>query len=116
MPDTDPTSVKIASPARAATNVHDLTVVAPTFNESANVGVLVERLHAALEGIAWQVIFVDDNSPDGTAETVKAIAAHDPRVSCIRRVSRRGLAGRGGRGRPGQRRALRRRDRRRPAA
>jgi len=74
--------------------IHALTVVAPTFNEAANVGVLVERLHAALDGrMAWQVIFVDDNSPDGTAETVKAIAARDPRVSCIRRVKRRGLAG-----------------------
>ena len=73
--------------------LYDLTVVAPTFNEAANVGVLVERLHAALDGLAWQVIFVDDNSPDGTAETVKAIAARDPRVQCIRRVRRRGLAG-----------------------
>jgi dolichol-phosphate mannosyltransferase len=74
--------------------IHELTVVAPTFNERANVGVLVERLHAALDGhVAWQVIFVDDNSPDGTAEAVKAIAARDPRVSCIRRVRRRGLAG-----------------------
>jgi len=73
--------------------LHELTVIAPTFNESANVAVLVERLHAALEGLAWQVIFVDDNSPDGTAEAVKAIAAHDGRVQCIRRVRRRGLAG-----------------------
>ena len=74
--------------------IHELTVVAPTFNERANVGVLVERLHAALDGrVAWQVIFVDDNSPDGTAEAVKAIAGRDPRVSCIRRVRRRGLAG-----------------------
>ena len=71
----------------------ELTVVAPTFNERANVAVLVERLHAALDGVAWQVIFVDDNSPDGTAEAVKAIAARDPRVQCIRRVRRRGLAG-----------------------
>jgi len=80
--------------AGAETVIHELTVVAPTFNERANVGVLVERLHAALDGrAAWQVIFVDDNSPDGTAEAVKAIAARDPRVSCIRRVRRRGLAG-----------------------
>ena len=80
--------------ADAGAVIHELTVVAPTFNERANVGVLVERLHAALDGrVAWQVIFVDDNSPDGTAEAVKAIAARDPRVSCIRRVRRRGLAG-----------------------
>ena len=70
-----------------------LTVVAPTFNESANVAKLVARLHAALDGVAWQVIFVDDDSPDGTARAVKAIAAQDARVQCLRRVGRRGLAG-----------------------
>lgn len=70
-----------------------LTVVAPTFNESANVAKLVARLHASLDGVAWQVIFVDDDSPDGTAKAVKAIAADDGRVQCLRRVGRRGLAG-----------------------
>ena len=44
-------------------------------------------------GIAWEAIFVDDNSPDGTAAAVKEIAAADPRVRCLRRVGRRGLAG-----------------------
>jgi dolichol-phosphate mannosyltransferase len=53
----------------------------------------VAKLDAALKGIAWQVIFVDDNSPDGTAEEVKAVAQTDPRVQCLRRVGRRGLAG-----------------------
>jgi dolichol-phosphate mannosyltransferase len=88
--------LKVAGDRREAApgaGLYELTVVAPTFNEKANVGVLVERLHAALKGLAWQVIFVDDNSPDGTAETVKAIAAQDARVQCIRRVGRRGLAG-----------------------
>ena len=46
-----------------------------------------------MKGIAWEAIFVDDNSPDGTAEAAKAIAATDPRVRCIKRVGRRGLAG-----------------------
>ena len=73
--------------------VYELTVVAPTFNERANITTLVSRLRESLDGIAWQVIFVDDNSPDGTAEVVKAIAAHDARVQCLRRVGRRGLAG-----------------------
>ena len=73
--------------------VCELTVIVPTFNERANVATLVERLHAALAGIAWRVIFVDDNSPDGTAEAVKAVAATDPRVQCLRRIGRRGLAG-----------------------
>ena len=71
----------------------ELTVVSPTFNEKANIRPLVAKLDAALKGVAWQVIFVDDNSPDGTAEEVKAVAQADPRVQCIRRVGRRGLAG-----------------------
>jgi len=65
----------------------------PTFNEAANVAPLLAGLKAALKEVAWRVIFVDDDSPDGTAETVKAVAAGDPRVQCIRRVGRRGLAG-----------------------
>jgi len=70
-----------------------LSVIVPTFNESGNVAVLVRRLDAALAGIAWEVIFVDDNSPDGTADVVRALAQHDSRVRCIRRIGRRGLAG-----------------------
>jgi dolichol-phosphate mannosyltransferase len=71
----------------------ELTVVAPTFNESGNVARLIEKLEATLAGVAWEVIFVDDNSPDGTADLVKQIAAGDTRVRCLRRVGRRGLAG-----------------------
>jgi dolichol-phosphate mannosyltransferase len=71
----------------------ELTVVAPTFNERSNVERLVGKLDAALAGVAWEVIFVDDNSPDGTAELVKQLAGRDTRVRCIRRVGRRGLAG-----------------------
>ena len=73
--------------------VFELTIVSPTFNERANIRPLVAKLDAALKGIAWQVIFVDDNSPDGTAEEVKAVAREDGRVQGIRRVRRRGLAG-----------------------
>lgn len=68
-------------------------MVIPTRNERANVAPLLKRLAEALGGIAWQAIFVDDDSPDGTAETVKAIAASDPRIECLRRIGRRGLAG-----------------------
>ena len=69
-----------------------LSVVIPCYNERANVAPLVARLHSALRGIDWEAIFVDDNSPDGTAEAVRDIGAHDRRVRCLRRVGRRGLA------------------------
>lgn len=75
------------------TPVPELTVVIPTFNERKNVPLLVERLDAALPGIAWEVIFVDDNSPDGTADAAKALGSADARVRCIRRIGRRGLSG-----------------------
>jgi dolichol-phosphate mannosyltransferase len=68
-----------------------LTVIAPTFNERDNVGPLVEKLAAALEGIRWEVIFVDDDSPDGTADRVREIARADSRVRCLQRLGRRGL-------------------------
>lgn len=70
-----------------------VSIVAPTFNEAKNVAELVRRLDATLVGMAWEVIFVDDNSPDGTAALVKRLAASDPRVRCLRRVNRRGLSG-----------------------
>jgi dolichol-phosphate mannosyltransferase len=70
-----------------------LSVVVPTFNERGNVATLVQRLDAALVGISWEVIFVDDNSPDGTADAVRELARVDSRVRCIRRIGRRGLSG-----------------------
>jgi dolichol-phosphate mannosyltransferase len=69
-----------------------LCVVIPCFNEAANVAPMVARLNATLAGIAWEAIFVDDDSPDGTAAAVRAIAVEDQRIRCIRRIGRRGLA------------------------
>lgn len=72
---------------------HALTVVIPTFNERDNIAVVIERIDRALQGIAWEVVIVDDDSPDGTASEAKRIAAADGRVRCLRRLGRRGLAG-----------------------
>ena len=69
-----------------------LCVIVPCFNERANVRPMAARLHAALRGIAWEVVFVDDDSPDGTAAEARSLAAEDPRVRCIRRIGRRGLS------------------------
>ncbi len=71
----------------------DLAIVIPTFNERENVARLVEQLDGALAGIAWEAIFVDDNSPDGTAEAVRELGRRDPRVRGLLRHGRRGLAG-----------------------
>ncbi len=70
-----------------------LSVVVPTFNERDNVTALYGKLEAALTGVAWEVVFVDDNSPDGTWDVVRALARRDGRVRCIRRIGRRGLSG-----------------------
>ncbi|OYW44262.1 MAG: dolichol monophosphate mannose synthase [Sphingomonadales bacterium 12-68-11] len=70
----------------------ELAVVLPTRNERKNLAPMVARLDAALAGIAWEAIFVDDDSPDGTAEEARAISLLDPRVRVIQRIGRRGLA------------------------
>jgi dolichol-phosphate mannosyltransferase len=71
----------------------ELSIVVPTFNERENVAPLIDTLKAALPDIAWELIVVDDDSPDGTSATAKTIGAADSRIRCIRRVGRRGLAG-----------------------
>lgn len=73
----------------------EVAIVIPTFNERDNIARLVEQLDHSLAGIAWEAIFVDDQSPDGTMQTVRALGRHDPRVRGILRVGRRGLAGAG---------------------
>ena len=79
--------------AAAARPAPELCIVVPTFNERANVSILVERLARLLVSSDWEVVFVDDNSPDGTAAAARAIGEADSRVRCIRRIGRRGLAG-----------------------
>jgi dolichol-phosphate mannosyltransferase len=71
----------------------ELTVVVPTYNERDNIPELINRLTTVLSGIDWEVVFVDDDSPDGTSALAKSIAAADPHIRCIRRVGRRGLSG-----------------------
>ena len=70
----------------------ELSVVVPTYNERPNVAELVRRLDVALQGVRWEAVFVDDDSPDGTADAVRDLANADPRVRCIQRLGRRGLS------------------------
>ena len=71
----------------------ELCLVVPTYNEVGNIDEVVGRVRKALAGIKWEMIFVDDDSPDGTADRVRLIARQDRRVRCIQRVGRRGLSG-----------------------
>src|SRR5579884_105045 len=71
----------------------ELCIVVPTFNERLNIPILVEGLTRTLVGYDWEVLFVDDNSPDGSATVARAIGESDRRVRCMRRIGRRGLAG-----------------------
>lgn len=70
----------------------ELAVVVPTYNERENVVALHRALHNTLKDISWEVIFVDDDSTDGTAQEVRALSRQHPNVHCIQRIGRRGLS------------------------
>jgi dolichol-phosphate mannosyltransferase len=70
----------------------ELSIIVPTYNESKNVAALVAMLDDALTGIAWEVVFVDDDSPDGTSQLVRGLAQNDSRVRLIQRIGRKGLS------------------------
>lgn len=72
---------------------HALTVVVPCFNESENIRPLYDALVTALGDEDWGVLFVDDDSPDGSAEVIRELALEYSNVTLLHRVGRRGLAG-----------------------
>jgi dolichol-phosphate mannosyltransferase len=80
-----PASAPVHAPA-------ELCIVIPVLNEEGNIARLVERLDVVLDGIAWEAIFVDDDSADATRAAVAAIGARDPRVRLLHRIGRRGLS------------------------
>ncbi len=64
-------------------------VITPTYNEKLNVSTLVERVLSKDAGI--EMLFVDDNSPDGTGDLIASIAEVNPRVHLLRRPGKMGL-------------------------
>ena len=70
----------------------DIAVVLPTYNERENIAEVVTRLEDALRGLTFELIFVDDDSPDGTAEVVREFARRDCRIRLVHRIGRRGLS------------------------
>lgn len=69
-----------------------LAIIVPTFKERDNISELVTRLDRVLLNVAWEVVFVDDNSPDGTSDIVRSLAQADRRVRVLHRFGRRGLS------------------------
>ncbi len=82
---------RMTAPAPADSPL-DLAVVLPTYNERENVREVIASLEDALHGLRWDLIFVDDDSPDGTAELVRSYARRDSRIRLVHRVGRRGLS------------------------
>jgi dolichol-phosphate mannosyltransferase len=72
--------------------VPELTVVVPAFGERDNIAPLLGALEKALAGLDWETIIVVDEAFDGTEDVVRGRAQADPRVRCIHRIGRRGLA------------------------
>jgi dolichol-phosphate mannosyltransferase len=81
-----------ASSPAAWSAVPELAIIIPTLNERDNVGIVVQRLNQVLAGIAWEAIFVDDDSPDGTADAVRALGRTQANIRCLQRLGRRGLS------------------------
>ena len=79
----------------------ELSIIVPTYNEKENIAELIARVAACLEDHTepssssnsfWEIIFVDDDSPDGTADLVRSLGQGDRRIRCIQRIDRRGLS------------------------
>ncbi len=80
------------APPISGVGAPELALVIPTLNESDNIAPLLDLLQSALASTSWEVIFVDDDSTDGTRDVIRSRAQDDPRVRCIHRIGRRGLS------------------------
>jgi glycosyltransferase involved in cell wall biosynthesis len=78
---------------RGSRAIDGVWIVIPTYEEAGNVAALHERIRAELSAIGTtaDILFVDDSSPDGTAEVVEALG--DPRTTVLRRPAKSGLGG-----------------------
>ena len=74
-------------------NKTNLSIVIPTYNERENISKILEKLRKSLRNIKYEIIFVDDNSPDGTSDEVQAFMKKSKNVRLIHRIGRRGLSG-----------------------
>lgn len=68
-----------------------VSVIVPTYNERENVATLVDRVFAAIDPADGELLIVDDNSPDGTADAARATGERFP-VRCLVRTDSRDLS------------------------
>src|SRR5579859_732288 len=88
-----PSPITQNTPVKEATGgIPELAIIVPCLDECGNIEPLVDRLHLVLAGLNWEVIFVDDDSGDGTREAIRLVAQGDRHVRLLHRIGRRGLA------------------------
>ncbi len=78
---------------RITLNKPNLSIVIPTYNERENISKILEKLRKSLREVRYEIIFVDDNSPDGTSEEVQVFMKKSQNIRLIRRIGSRGLSG-----------------------
>src|SRR3954447_21232692 len=70
----------------------ELSIILPTYNEQANLISMITCLETALGELDYEVVIVDDDSPDGTSALARSLAQQDHRVRVIQRIGRKGLS------------------------
>lgn len=85
--------VGLSSGRTTAEAAPELSIIVPTYCEAENIEPLIRAIDAKLDGFRWEIIFIDDDSPDGTIAKVRAYGKADSRIRGIRRIGRRGLSG-----------------------
>jgi dolichol-phosphate mannosyltransferase len=80
------------APRTAIAAAPELSIVVPTLNELDNIRPLIAEIERVLPGVAWEIVFVDDDSRDGTPTLIRQIARVDARIRCVQRIGRRGLS------------------------
>jgi len=68
-----------------------LSVIVPTYNEAENIRELIEKVESSLKGLDFEVIVVDDSSPDGTAEIAERLGKVYGNVKVVKRPKKMGL-------------------------
>ena len=87
-----PTTATIQHDLQTSFQPPQLAVIVPSYNERDNIELLYEKVAIAMSGTPWEMIVVDDDSPDGTADVVNELSRVYANIRCLRRFGRRGLA------------------------